>query len=96
MRSKNSQRLEQELNDLLPEWKKLIGGALGIHLLLEVELATSLVNINGVEVDTEPPASDGDLTVDLVAEEEYDDNDTGKVVDEEYLGIEIWSTDRLL
>ena len=87
--------LKPELEALLPEWEGLVGGALGVHLLLEIQLAASLININGAEIDTELEAAGGGKDIDLVAEEEHENNWAGQVSDEEGLGVEVWSSDWL-
>ena len=84
-----------ELEALLPEWEGLVSGALGVHLLLEVQLAASLININGAEIDTELEAAGGGKDVELVTEEEHENNWAGQVSDEEGLHVEIWSSDWL-
>lgn len=71
-------------------------GALAVHLLLEVELAAALVHIDGAEGDAEGQALGGDERVDFVADEEDEHNWGGEVADEEGLGVEIWSSDRLV
>lgn len=73
-----------------------MGGALSVHLLLEVQLAATLVDVDGAEVDSELEALGLDEGVDLVAEEEDEHNRGGKVSDEERLDVEIWSSDRLV
>lgn len=87
--------LKPELDALLPEWEGGVRGALRVHLLLEVQLAASFVNIDGVEVDTELETAGCGEDVDLVAEEEHENNWAGQVSDEEGLGIKIWSSDWL-
>ena len=72
-----------------------MGGALGVHLLLEVQLAASLININGAEVDAELEGAGGGIDVDLMTEEEKENNWAGQVSDEEGLDVEIWSSDGL-
>lgn len=87
--------LKPELEALLPEWEGPVGGALGLHLLLEVQLAASLINIDGAEVDTPLEAASGGKHVDLVAEEEHENNWAGQVSNEEGLNVEIWPSDWL-
>ena len=87
--------LKPELEALLPEWKGPMGGALGLHLISEVQLAASLININGVEIDTPLHAAGSGEDVNLVAEEEQENNWAGQVSDEEGLDVKIWSSDWL-
>ena len=71
-------------------------GALAVHLLLEIELAAALVHVDGAEGDAKGQTLGGDEGVNLVADEEDEHNWGGEVADEEGLGIEIWSSDRLV
>lgn len=88
---KKTANLEPEVPDLLPDGQRAVRSALGLHLLVQVELAAPGIDVDAVKMDTEFEGA----AVDLVADEEEDDDGTGKVVLEEALGVEVRAADRL-
>ena len=64
-------------------WKCLEGSALGVHLLLEVQLVAASVDVECVKLDPQAPITHDELVAEV--EEKHDWH--GKVVLEEDLSI---------
>ena len=92
---RTTRALEHALEGTLPERHRGALGALRVHLVPEVELATALVDVDGREADAPSVAAAGDGRVDLVSDEEDDDDRAGEVVLEEDLDVEVWASDWL-
>jgi hypothetical protein len=74
-------------------WKGLEGSALGVHLILEVQLVAASVDVERVKLDPRAPVTHDELVAEV--EEKHDWH--GKVVLEEDFsiggcsnGLEIW------
>ena len=75
--------LAQPLPGLPVKWKGLESSALGVHLILKVQLAAASVDVERVKLDPHAPVAHDDLVAEV--EEEHDWR--GKVVLEEVFGI---------
>jgi len=63
--------------------KGLEGSALGVQLILEIQLAASSIDVDGVELDIQAPVAHNEL----VAKVEEEHNGRSKVVLEEGFGV---------
>ena len=63
--------------------KGLEGSALGVHLFLEIQLAASSIDVEGVELDPQAPVAHNELVAEV--EEEHDGR--SKVILEEGFGV---------
>jgi hypothetical protein len=75
--------LAQPRPGLLVKGKGLEGSALGVQLILEIQLAASSIDVDGVELDIQAPVAHNEL----VAKVEEEHNGRSKVVLEEGFGV---------